>query len=49
MPDYAAQVQPHDRWAIAAYVKTLQFAGNAPMAELPPDVRGRIPPPKTRP
>jgi mono/diheme cytochrome c family protein len=42
MPDYAAQVQANDRWAIAAYVKTLQFAGDAPVAELPPDIVGRM-------
>ena len=25
MPDYAAQVAPQDRWAIAAYIRTLQY------------------------
>ena len=24
MPDYAAQVKPADRWAIAAYIRALQ-------------------------
>ena len=24
MPDYAAQIEPRDRWAIAAYVRVLQ-------------------------
>jgi hypothetical protein len=28
MPDYAAQVAPHDRWAIAAYIRVLQFSQN---------------------
>ena len=28
MPDYAAQVNPHDRWAIAAYIRVLQFSQN---------------------
>jgi mono/diheme cytochrome c family protein len=42
MPDYAAQVQPHERWAVAAYVKTLQFAQNVPAAELPADMLGQL-------
>jgi hypothetical protein len=29
MPDYAAQVQPQDRWAIAAYIRALQLSQNA--------------------
>jgi mono/diheme cytochrome c family protein len=32
MPDYAAQVDPHDRWAIAAYIRVLQFSQHAPAA-----------------
>ncbi|HVP64647.1 MAG TPA: cytochrome c [candidate division Zixibacteria bacterium] len=35
MPDYAAQVNPHDRWAIAAYIRVLQFSQNAPASMLP--------------
>jgi hypothetical protein len=30
MPDYAAQVEPHDRWAIAAYIRALQLSQHAP-------------------
>lgn len=30
MPDYAAQVNTHDRWAIAAYVRALQMTQSAP-------------------
>lgn len=30
MPDYAAQVTPHDRWAIAAYIRVLQYSQHAP-------------------
>jgi mono/diheme cytochrome c family protein len=30
MPDYAVQVTPHDRWAIAAYIRVLQLSQNAP-------------------
>jgi hypothetical protein len=35
MPDYAAQVPPHDRWAIIAYIRALQFSQYAPLHELP--------------
>jgi hypothetical protein len=34
MPDYAAQVPPHDRWAIAAYIRALQLSQHAPLAKL---------------
>jgi len=37
MSDYAAQVPPADRWAIAAYVRTLQYSQYAPVADVPPD------------
>jgi mono/diheme cytochrome c family protein len=36
MSSYASQVPPEDRWAIAAYVRVLQFSQHAPVAELPP-------------
>lgn len=29
MPDYAAQIHPQDRWAIAAYIRALQLSQNA--------------------
>jgi mono/diheme cytochrome c family protein len=29
MPDYAAQVNTHDRWAIAAYIRALQMTQSA--------------------
>jgi hypothetical protein len=35
MPDYAAQVAPHDRWAIAAYIRALQLSQHAPAALVP--------------
>jgi mono/diheme cytochrome c family protein len=35
MPSYAAQVPPEDRWAIAAYIRALQYSQNARLAELP--------------
>jgi mono/diheme cytochrome c family protein len=37
MSDYAAQVPPEDRWAIAAYVRTLQYSQYAPAADVPVD------------
>lgn len=38
MPEYAPQVPPQDRWAIAAYIRALQLSQYAPVAELPADV-----------
>jgi mono/diheme cytochrome c family protein len=29
MPDYAAQIPPHDRWCIVAYIRALQLSQNA--------------------
>ncbi len=37
MASYAAQVEPQDRWAIAAYIRTLQASRNATIADVPPD------------
>lgn len=34
MSDYAAQISPEDRWAIAAYLRALQFSRNAPVDRL---------------
>lgn len=42
MSDYAAQVEPHDRWAIAAYIRTLQFSQLAPVADVPQDKRALL-------
>src|SRR6266481_2326192 len=36
MQDYSAQVAPHDRWAIAAYIRALQLSQNATSADVPP-------------
>jgi mono/diheme cytochrome c family protein len=36
MSGYASQVTVEDRWAIAAYIRVLQFSQNAKLAELPP-------------
>jgi mono/diheme cytochrome c family protein len=35
MADYAVQVAPRDRWAIAAYVRALQFSQRASLADVP--------------
>jgi mono/diheme cytochrome c family protein len=35
MPDYASQIPPKDRWAIAAYIRALQLSQNAKMADVP--------------
>ncbi len=35
MPDYAAQVNTRDRWAIAAYIRALQLSQNAPASLVP--------------
>jgi mono/diheme cytochrome c family protein len=34
MPEYAAQVSPVDRWAIAAYIRALQLSQNATQADV---------------
>jgi hypothetical protein len=42
MPDYAAQILPADRWAIAAYVRTLQFSQYAPASALSAEERAGL-------
>jgi mono/diheme cytochrome c family protein len=42
MPDYAAQIEPADRWAIAAYIRALQYAQNGTMSDVPGDQRGQL-------
>jgi mono/diheme cytochrome c family protein len=39
MADYSAQVPPADRWAIAAYIRALQYSQYAPAADVPADKR----------
>ena len=39
MADYAAQIAPRDRWAIAAYIRVLQFSQHALMSDVPPEHR----------
>jgi len=35
MYSYGSRVPPHDRWAIAAYIRALQQSRSAPLAEAP--------------
>jgi mono/diheme cytochrome c family protein len=42
MPDYAAQIAPKDRWAVAAYVRTLQLSQYAPVADVPAEKRAEL-------
>jgi hypothetical protein len=39
MPSYAKLLVPDDRWAVVAYVRTLQLAWRVRLAALPPAVR----------
>ncbi|MGB6974694.1 MAG: cytochrome c [Terracidiphilus sp.] len=38
MPDYAAQLTPADRWAVAAYIRVLQLSQDAPLKDVPSGV-----------
>jgi hypothetical protein len=42
MPDYAAQIEPRDRWAIVAYVRVLQLSQNASVNDVPPEARAYL-------
>ena len=42
MPDYASQVKPADRWAIAAYIRALQRSQNAQVADVPAADRPKL-------
>jgi mono/diheme cytochrome c family protein len=35
MLDYSAQISPHDRWCIAAYIRALQLSQNATASDVP--------------
>lgn len=39
MMDYAAQIPPSDRWAIAAYIRALQLSQRTTMADVPAEAR----------
>jgi mono/diheme cytochrome c family protein len=42
MPDYAAQIKVEDRWAIVAYIRALQLAEHATVADVPADQREKM-------
>jgi mono/diheme cytochrome c family protein len=42
MPDYASQIPVQDRWAIAAFLKALQFSRSANVNDVPADRRGEL-------
>ena len=42
MASYAVQVEPKDRWAIAAYIRTLQASRSVPVAEAPVEKRAQL-------
>lgn len=42
MPDYRAQIQPRDRWAIAAYIRALQLSQNARQADVAPEDQPKL-------
>jgi len=42
MPRYGTVLEPHERWAIVAYVRALQTAANVPAAQVTPQIREGI-------
>jgi hypothetical protein len=38
MSDYAARINPADRWAIVAYIRALQLSRQAKVSDVPPEV-----------
>jgi len=42
MQDYSAQIAPRDRWAIAAYIRVLQYSQLASINDVPQDVRQEL-------
>jgi cytochrome c len=47
MLDYRAQVSVEDRWAIAAYIRALQYSQRAPLSDVPADRRPELDAPLT--
>jgi hypothetical protein len=43
MVPYADRVEPAERWAIVAFVRALQLSQHAAAADLPPELRARLP------
>jgi mono/diheme cytochrome c family protein len=42
MYGYSAQIPPRDRWAIVAYLRALQLSRNAPVGQLPAELREKL-------
>jgi len=42
MNGYSAQLNPHDRWAIVAFVRALQVSRYAHVADLPANLREKL-------
>ena len=42
MMDYAAQISPHDRWAVAAYIRALQLSQHVTLADVPTSDREQL-------
>jgi mono/diheme cytochrome c family protein len=42
MYSFAYRVQPNDRWAIAAYIRSLQRSQNATVADLTPEQKATL-------
>lgn len=42
MYDYSYQLRPEDRWAVVAWIRTLQTAGRATLADVPPAERASL-------
>lgn len=42
MASYAVQVEPQDRWAVAAYIRTLQASRSVPVADVPLEKRAEL-------
>jgi cytochrome c len=42
MPDYRAQIEPRDRWAIAAYLRALQLSQRANVEDVPAEHRPEL-------
>jgi mono/diheme cytochrome c family protein len=44
MQDYSAQIAPRDRWAIAAYIRVLQYSQQASVNDVPAEQRQQLGP-----
>jgi hypothetical protein len=42
MPSYANQLSEHDRWAVIAYIRALQFSRNVRLDQLPTEDRAKM-------